>query len=578
MEQMYTRAAGLLHAIGKIASFSGKQNYDGAIRCYRGEFLPGYQAVLTELLGNQDKWKEAGICPDGEAVVSVLGQMTSAQEQQDYLLLSDYLTLYVKPFLKEMLEAIRNRMDILSCQDFRKANGFLENKPDKGTDTAEEVLKLPACMPAEDWKRFQTALKKPAKSGWEYVPELTEEGPVTLLARRRGQSFYLHGNTNPRLEAELFAEEYGEEDVPGYAVLGLGLAYHALSLWKQTNGAQEVHVYEPDVEIIRLSYRYVNFRELAGRNFYIHYDPELKGLSGKAKEGCKLVVHAPSIRLIEEEGLQKAFHTFFIQESSHRNQGRLLASNFMRNIRTNVHPVEELAEEFAKKTVYIVAAGPSLDKNAAFLKKRKPDSVLLAVGTVFRKLANMDISPDYVIVTDPNERVTGQIQVSVEYAKTPLLLLSTAHFLFAENYPGEKYILFQKDFPKAEAYAGEHNRMLFETGGSVATTALDLAIRFRAKRIVFAGLDLAFTDNKAHASGTSNMTAADESHLHPVKGYGGGTVYSDFKFDLYRKWIEERVKKSDAVNIEIINATEGGSYIEGMKQAALLQTIGRNRQ
>lgn len=89
------------------------------------------------------------------------------------------------------------------------------------------------------------------------------------------------------------------------------------------------------------------------------------------------------------------------------------------------------------------------------------------------------------------------------------------------------------------------------------------------------GLDLAFTNNLAHASDTSTMVATDEDELLEVKEYYGGKVLSDAKFIMYRKWIEKRIQSMDAKQIQIINATEGGSYILGMKHIPLDQVIGK---
>ena len=37
-----------------------------------------------------------------------------------------------------------------------------------------------------------------------------------------------------------------------------------------------------------------------------------------------------------------------------------------------------------------------------------------------------------------------------------------------------------------------HGIPVFETGGSVTTTALDIALKFSAKQIIFVGVDLAY--------------------------------------------------------------------------------------
>lgn len=560
MEQTYWKAAALLTAIGRIANFAARQNYDSAIRCYRNEFLPGYQEILAELLGHAEKWTEAGIVPDGQAVTQVLTLLTEAQEAQDYLLLADYLELYVKPFLKDILAAARQQVDILSAvQEGLSADGE-----------------------ADEGEPCGCKANGSGPDGWNYAAELTEEGYVTLRAERQaeagsgqgaGGSFYLHGNRNPWLEGDAFAEEYGEDDIEGYAVLGLGLGYHALCLWNRTGGAQPVHVYEADDGLIELARRCMNFPESAGENFFIHSDRNFKKLRDAVDKGMKLVIHAPSLRRIDNEQLRKAFATFFVQESTHRNQMKLLYSNFRRNAEADMKPVEELRERFSGKRIFIVAAGPSLDKNVALLGRKRDGDVILAVGTVLRRLLGMGIVPDFCIASDANERVVNQVRSLPGESRPPLLLLSTAHYRYAQEYEGRKYRILQKDFPKAEEYAAKNGCLLFETGGSVSTTALDVAIRLGALQIVFLGLDLAYTDSRAHAAGTSNMVATDEEALHPVRAYDGGMVYSDEKFDMYRRWMEERITRRDVKAIRVIDATEGGSEIRGMEKRRLADVL-----
>jgi hypothetical protein len=174
-----------------------------------------------------------------------------------------------------------------------------------------------------------------------------------------------------------------------------------------------------------------------------------------------------------------------------------------------------------------------------------------------------------------------------ENAKVPMLLLVTANYQFAKKYQGPIFMLYQKDFSLGEAYAAEQFQeifatkqsqepMLLSTGGSVSTTALDFVIQTGAERVVFLGLDLAFTNNLAHATDTSNMVATDPESLIEVPAFDGGTVLSDEKFNLYREFIQRRIQQPDANSVTFINATEGGSYIKGMKHLKLADVIKSN--
>ena len=216
----------------------------------------------------------------------------------------------------------------------------------------------------------------------------------------------------------------------------------------------------------------------------------------------------------------------------------------------------------------------------------------------FQKLLKNGIRPDYVIETDANARIGWHFRETWNET-VPMLLLSTAAHDLVNNYAGEKYLVFQKDYPKAEKYVAEHLQngnvrkenltneesvldssvkesmcQLYETGGSVMTTALDIAIRLGCKKIVFLGLDLAYTDNFAHASDTSRreITKGTESYKQ-AEDINGKMVLTSKPFEIYRKWIEKRIERERNTTIQFIDATEGGAKIRGTKIVTLKEVL-----
>lgn len=147
----------------------------------------------------------------------------------------------------------------------------------------------------------------------------------------------------------------------------------------------------------------------------------------------------------------------------------------------------------------------------------------------------------------------------------PLILLSTASEKVVSYYDGQVYLAYQKGFEEAEKVAREKNYLLFETGGSVSTLALDIAIRFEAAEIIFVGLDLAYTNNQSHASGIGR-TIADTDNLRKVESVTGAEVYTSRNLDIYRKWVERRIAREGM--IRFIN-TSHGARIHGTIETKL---------
>ena len=131
-----------------------------------------------------------------------------------------------------------------------------------------------------------------------------------------------------------------------------------------------------------------------------------------------------------------------------------------------------------------------------------------------------------------------------------------------QEYPGDTYLICQEGFQKSEEYAASRQYPVYGTGGSVTTTALEVCIRMRCRRIVFVGLDLAYTNMQNHASGTSYVRYNAKGNM-IVKDIYGCDIPTAKNLHLYQKWIERRIQKEDAAGIEFIDATQGGARIEG---------------
>lgn len=576
-------------------------NLDSGIRLYRS-FLNHMQWILRELLQNAGELQGVGISVEPDYATGMLRGLLAAQEQKDYVLLADLIDMQVYPFLTDLLNLLRQVLLSTECAENGQRPGdatagvqihaeYLEaNLKALQMKDAELAGKLRAhtlvmekaktCLPDESADVYEVIK---AENGQKicYRIEATSVGHPTCMIQNGGQQYYLHSNKEPFAEADRWTSDIMEENNKAYHILGSGLGYHGVRMYWALYGNYPVHVYENDLNMLWLSMKYCQMEQAILGKLFLHYDPQLRQLSEETSvSDHRLCIHYPSLRGIGDTRVREHYERFFIQDSSYRNAKRLLQGNFDANISgmdkepERICMVDCLKEAFLHKNVFIVAAGPSLDKNVAMLKEvaKRENCLIVATGTVFRKLLRMEIRPDYVIVTEPNERALAQIN-GLEGAGVPMLMLSTAHHGYMLRYPAKHYLIFQEGYLRAETAAALLQTSLYQTGGSVSTTALDVALRLGAAKVVFLGLDLAFTDNLAHAEGTSNRIATDMEELMPVRAQNGGTVYADHKFIMYRRWIERRLCEADVEKGSVINATEGGSYIEGMCHMTLADVL-----
>lgn len=562
LERLREEISVLIGQISRMNYSFRIQNYDAALRQLSG-VLAGLDDFYVRIEENRKFFEALDYSPEMVNILENLNLILNAQEQEDYVLIGDLFELSVMPFLKE-LQGMLISQAMLEAEACGGAYPYDREKAHKS---------ISGLICEEKQRQKLLGRLKEAGTGTicatGYRVEFTSCGEMTVVVNTGERERYFHSNGEVRAEAHQLAISWYREEKGTYLVYGLGLGYHIDELAHLSEGVL-VEVYESDPNIILLASAYGTISHLLElANVKVVYDPEFAELTSRLnqiKEDEELVLHYPSLLNIHDSRVREKLEEYFIQFSSVKNQLPLLNQNFRSNIMNYDSSADILSDKFKDRDVYIVAAGPSLDKNCHLLKERESDSIVIATGTVLKKLLAEGIRPDYFVVSDANARVYAQIN-GIEHLDIPMLLLSTAYKGFATNYQGKKYLLLQEEFVPAEQYAGQKGLKLFETGGSVSTTALDAAIKLGGKRIIFLGLDLAYTDNYVHASNTSRRDLSDSKDLREVLDISGKKVYTSRSLLIYRKWIERHIGKFK--DIEFLNATEGGIPIEGMRNVRL---------
>lgn len=555
-QQIYYTNIQLQYIINKIINACRIQNYDVVVRSFTtltGNLMPVLEAVFSDIAYYN---QEIEIVNPNQ-ISNALQDMLLAQENKDYVLLADLLELRLLPFLQSLQEVIRSYDGL-------------------GTDLNVWTNNL-AALEKRDislWKQIQSyheAYEKETAAGtWQgrHHLEATNSGAFTMAGQDEKGSYYYHSNVNPETEAAAFADYYYDEESDSYVIWGLGLGYHIKEMFRLDDGIR-IQVFENDLDVIYHCLMAVDLSNLiANKRFSLIYDPDFKKIIPALDNITEnLIIHSPSLRHIRDTRIREQMEMFFIRDSGKRNAAILFGSNSRENFKHYDGYIDELKPEFEGKDVIIVAAGPSLDKNVELLRNKKPGIIILAVETVFRKLLKLGIDVDYMIVTDANSRIYSHL-AGLEEEQIPMLYLATAYKGYSMNYCGKKYLICQNGYDRAQELAKQKGWHLYETGGSVSTTALDVCIYLGCKSIAFIGLDLAYTDNLAHATDTSRRAVSETEEMKQVPAIGGGTVPVSRLFTIYNRWIASRVKKAD-VTMPVIDATEGGAIVPGLTVMAL---------
>lgn len=560
-QEIYNKGIQIQYWIHQVITTCHNQNYDRAVRIFR-TLTTALMQVLDAVFADMAFYNQEVEVVNPQGIATALQDITNAQEGKDYVLLADLLELQLKPFVGSLQEVIRNYEGVGVDAAVWESN---LSALDKTNPALKKMLE-------EYHQRYE---KETANGTWngEHHLEMTNYGLFTLAGQDDQGLYYYHSNVNPETEAVDFAAYYYDIEQDTYLLWGLGLGYHIREMFRIDNGIT-MQVFENDLDVIYHCFMAVNLSGiLSNPQFSLCYDPDFTRIIPALDNIENFIIHSPSLRHIKNAKLREQMEQFFIRDSGKRNVKVSFESNSRENFRNLDGYVDELKPEFMGKDAVIVAAGPSLDKNVELLKDKKPGTIILAVETVFRKLLSLGIDVDYMIVTDANSRIYSHI-AGLEDKQIPMLYLSTAFKGYAKNYKGKKYLICQEGYDKAEQLAGEKGWNLYDTGGSVSTTALDVCIRLNCKSIAFIGLDLAYTNNLAHAAGTSRRDAGDTEGMQQVPAIGGGTVPVSRVFMIYNQWIANRVKKED-VTMPVYDATEGGAVIPGLEIITLSEFLNR---
>ncbi len=495
--------------------------------------------------------------------------------------LTDFQELECEELLTEYLSLLELALDALEQQDsIQLADVYEEGFMPLLMQTQMILFELEENPLSDQWGKNRRLVKQKDSELYRSILEARDDIPDEyqlcwaktgdlVLKKMVGEHWVaLNSSYNPWKEAGIYRRRFFDRDKRRYIVFGFGLGYHVEHLLRE-KGIKEVVVVEHDIRqlAVALSYRDLSQLLQDERLKIVHTSDEKEYLDylSKANQDTQYCIWYPSVQTIEKESLRKILEDYWIEASSTENMIQLLQNNFEENRKKSDKEVTVLKEKFYGKTVIIVAAGPSLDDNIHELRIRnREETVLICVAKVAAKIIDAGVEPDYIIMSEGMPGARWQTK-GIEDCQIPFIYISTLAANIVDEYNGPRYIVYQQGFEPATTYAGEQGITLYQSGGSVSTLALDIGIRMGCKKIICVGLDLGYPNEQTHGQGVGRKIA-DVSQLRKVEGIYSEYVYTNKPMDIYRKWIERRIKGEKT--IEFINASQG-ARIHGMKEMGL---------
>ena len=255
---------------------------------------------------------------------------------------------------------------------------------------------------------------------------------------------------------------------------------------------------------------------------------------------------------------------------------------------------------FANRPMVIVAPGPSLAKNIDQLRGLEGRAVLACFSHSLKPVVAAGLVPDVVITVDPQD-VRYHFD-GCDLSEMTLVNAATSHPSLYEL-PAKRFITLSANSAIDDwIFDGVGEDARVPGGGSVATSAFSLALRWGCDPIVFVGLDLSFPGGeyyvKTSVDGDVSASTDENGHLkvkgwsggfHAMKaqggpsapleraitlpGYYGGEVPSSFMFSMFHRWFVEKMREIAASGISVYNCTEGGAFIKGMDHRPLAELL-----
>lgn len=410
---------------------------------------------------------------------------------------------------------------------------------------------------------------------------------------------YLNSRYDAYGAASIWANGFNDVNFKSIIILyGMANMMYVKALLERLGKDNIVMLYEPSQKLFRTALQEIDMREVLDddRLFYFingintdAFRAYCKALFEYERIGFSKIAISPNYNQPYKSEIaeflcmcEAEIFLFQIYKNTYIEYGAEMNDNLIDNIYGSIYTssIDNLKVEIKKMNIidvpaFIVAAGPSLDKNINELKNAIGKSLIIAVDSSIRALLQRNIIPDLLVTTDPHKpMVLFEDERALEI---PLIVCMHSRYEIMAKHRGQKFMFSDSDY-----IIDIYNRFgkeisSLQTGGSVANTAFSLVKFLGFKTIVLMGQDLAFTNNKKHANNVyeEKEVGEDPSDKYTeVEGINGEPLLTFANFKVYRDWFEAEIR--DNPDLKVINATEGGAKIHGAPNQTLKDTIEQN--
>lgn len=346
--------------------------------------------------------------------------------------------------------------------------------------------------------------------------------PNVRMNMETAQEVHLYSKYNPVHEVERWAESIGTGIVNKKYVLiyGFGLGYH-IQKFIEWYPDKLLYILEPDLEMFLTAIEAVDLREtLSHANIRVFAvgselairEELLQLLYSQAIGECSVITlpvyNKLNGQLLAEfqNDIQRTLLTYQSNAATASAFNKKWLENTLRNLPINMQtpPATGLKDTIRDVPAVIVGSGPSLKNDIDVLRELKNHALIIAAGSSIQALLHHGIEPHLIVSMDAGEanyRVFQKIDVS----SIPMLYVPLIHSkIVKECRPNMFHAYFDMD--TVSQYHMFDNEPAFFSTGSVTGTAIQAAVYFGCRQIVFMGQDLSYPNETYYTEGVTHIS------------------------------------------------------------------------
>lgn len=426
---------------------------------------------------------------------------------------------------------------------------------------------------------------------WKRVEIIRNPEGLPVCRYHDGErSFFINGE-HPLEEAELWCRNLSIKGAGGIFLYGSGFGYPIFEVFKKKQQHTVVILFEENLFLLKAMLFYFDLEPLLRTGKLIILPGGIEDFSKAfdklffsivfASCTSPVIVFTHVAKRNFKSAYQKINHfifsrlalfVFYIGNDHYDNLVGLL--NLLGNSREIIENpgIACLRDRYCGVPAFIIANGPSLDKNIDELYRIRGKGLMICGESAIIPLLKKQITPDIMTIIERTKYTYLYHFKDVAYpSDMALICLGLVDRKVFPSFPGEKIPVFRN----AEAinqwingYIGDGSAL--DAGANVSHLAFELAVLLGADPIVFVGQDYAYgPEGVTHSQGAvyneeKGRKSRENLQAMPivlVEGNDGTMIPSTKLWKDFRVGLEHKIASHPEKTV--INATEGGAKIHG---------------